>query len=85
VSDAIANLEDVLRVRLFDRSSKGVEPTIYATVLLRCAFVVFDELRQGIREIEFLANPTMGEVRIGCAESLMTGLLPTVIDRLSRR
>ena len=30
VSESIANLEHTLRVRLLDRSPKGVEPTIYA-------------------------------------------------------
>ena len=46
---------------------------------------VFDELRQGIRDIEFLSNPTEGEVRIACPELLSAGLLPATIDRLSRR
>ena len=85
VSDSIANLEDALRVRLLDRSSKGVEPTIYANVLLKRGVVVFDELRQGIRDIEFLANPKAGEVRVGCPEGLAAGLVPAIIDRLSRR
>ena len=66
VSEAIANLEDALRVRLLDRSSRGIEPTIYAHALLKRGHVVFDELRQGIRDIEFLANPTAGEVRVAC-------------------
>jgi DNA-binding transcriptional LysR family regulator len=85
VSDAIAGLEDALRVKLLDRSSKGVEPTIYATALLKRGLVVFDELRQGIRDIEFLADPTVGEVRVGCPESLLAGVLPAIIDRLSHR
>src|ERR1700752_244212 len=54
VSDAIANLEDTIGVRLLDRSPRGVEPTIYANALLKRGLVVFDELRQGIRDIEFL-------------------------------
>jgi DNA-binding transcriptional LysR family regulator len=47
--------------------------------------VVFDELRQGIRDIEFLANPTVGEVRVACGDTLAAGLLPAAIDRLTRR
>jgi DNA-binding transcriptional LysR family regulator len=85
VSDAIATLEEALRVRLFDRSSKGVEPTVYANALLKRGLVVFDELRQGIRDIEFLANPKAGEVRVGCPEAMVVGLVPAIIDRLSRR
>lgn len=85
VSEAIANLEGTLGVRLLDRNPRGIEPTIYARALLKRGDVVFDELKQGIRDIEFLANPTAGEIRIGAPESLMAGLVPAIIDRLSQR
>src|SRR2546427_402239 len=85
VSEAIASLEAALGVRLLDRTPRGVEPTLYASALLRRGLVVFDELRQGINEIEFLADPTVGEVRIGCVESLAAGFMPEVIDQFSRK
>lgn len=85
VSEAIASLEAALGVRLLDRTPRGVEPTLYASALLKRGLVVFDELRQGIKEIEFLADPTAGEVRIGSTESLTAGFVPEVIDRFSRR
>lgn len=85
VSEAMAGLEDALRVRLLDRTPRGVEPTIYARALLKRGDVVFDELKQGIRDVEFLADPTAGEIRIGCPESLMAGFVPAIIDRMSRR
>lgn len=84
VSEAIANLEHVFRVRLLDRGPKGVEPTIYADALLKRGLMVFDELRQGVRDIECLADPTAGQVNVGCAESFMAGLLPTIIEQMSR-
>jgi DNA-binding transcriptional LysR family regulator len=85
VSEAIANLEAALGVRLLDRTPRGVEPTLYASALLKRELVVFDELRQGIKEIEFLADPNAGEVRIGCIESLAAGFMPEVIDQFSRK
>jgi DNA-binding transcriptional LysR family regulator len=85
VSDAIANLELLLRVRLLDRSSRGIEPTHYADALLKRASTVFDELKQGVREIELLADPSSGNVRVGCAESFMAGLLPAIIEKLAQR
>jgi DNA-binding transcriptional LysR family regulator len=85
VSEAISNLENALCVRLLDRSSRGIEPTIYAHALLKRGHVAFDELRQGIRDIEFLAHPTAGEVRIASPEAFASGLLPATIDHLSRR
>jgi DNA-binding transcriptional LysR family regulator len=85
VSEAMANLEAAVRVRMLDRGPRGIEPTIYATALLRRGQIVFDELQQGIRDIEFLANPATGEVRLGCPENLAVGFVPTVIDQMSRR
>src|ERR1043166_5838188 len=85
ISEAIANLEAALSVRLLDRSPRGIEPTIYANALLQRGRVVFDELNQGVREIEYLADPTVGEVRIGSPENLASGFVPAVIDELSRR
>jgi len=82
VSKSIADLEHTLKVRLLDRGPQGVEPTLYGRALVRRGLAVFDELRQGVGEIEFLANPTAGEVRIGCNESLSAALLPAVIERV---
>jgi DNA-binding transcriptional LysR family regulator len=84
VSAAIANLEAALGVRLLDRSPRGVEPTIYAQALLKRGRVAFDELRQGLRDIEFLIDPTIGEVRVGCPENLAAGFVPAIIERLSQ-
>jgi DNA-binding transcriptional LysR family regulator len=85
VSDAIANLEGALGVRLLDRSAKGVEPTVYATTLLKRTDVVFDELRAGVKDIEALAESTAGEVRLACPEFLAGGLIPDAIDGFARR
>jgi DNA-binding transcriptional LysR family regulator len=85
VSEAIERLEDALCVPLLDRSPRGVEPTMYARALLKRGHVAFDELKQGIREIESLADPAAGEVRVGCPESLAAGFVPAVVERLSRR
>jgi len=83
VSKTISELEKTLGVRLFDRHARGVEATIYGQVLLRRGLSVFDELRQGLRELEFIANPSAGEVRIGCPEITMAGLLPYIAQTFS--
>src|SRR6266849_1374477 len=85
VSKAIGEMEHTLGVPLLDRTARGVEPTPYGRALLKWAIAVFDDLRQGVREIEFLADPTGGEVRVGCSEMMNAGLLPAVIDRLSQQ
>jgi DNA-binding transcriptional LysR family regulator len=57
-------------VRLLDRNSQGVEVTEYGRVLLDGGAAVFDDLRQAVKDIKFLADPTAGEVRIGCSNIL---------------
>src|SRR5258707_200669 len=83
VSQAIATLAHALALRLLDRTPRGVAPTIYADALIRRGRAAFDELRLGVKDIEFLADPTAGEVRIGCSESISAGILPPIIERLS--
>ena len=85
ISRSIAELEHTLGVRLLDRHRQGVVPTEYGCALLDCGVAVFDDLCQGIRNIEHLADPAAGEVRIGCLPILAATFVPIVVDRLSRR
>ncbi len=85
VSKAIGDIEHILGIRLLDRTAQGVELTSYGRALLRRAMGAFDELRQGVRDIEVLADPSVGEVRIGCPEAIAAGLLPAVVESFSRR
>jgi DNA-binding transcriptional LysR family regulator len=85
VSEIIANLEHTLGVRLLDRHPRGVEPTIYGSALLKRGTIAFDELRQSVRDIESLADPTIGELRIGCAESMAAAILPPIIQGFSQQ
>src|SRR5262245_39354613 len=62
ISKVIADLEHALGVRLLDRDRHGAAPTVYGEALLKHGLVVFDELRQSVKEIEFLTNPTAGEL-----------------------
>src|SRR6266446_10485475 len=85
VSEAISSLEKAVGIRLLDRHAQGVGATPYADVLIRRTRAVFDELRQGVQEIEFLSNPTVGEIRIACPEFVAAGLLPRAIAEIVGR
>src|SRR5215475_8312616 len=85
VSRSIAELEHALSVRLLDRHPNGVEATAYGRALLDCGVAVFDDLRQGVKNIEFLADPTTGQVRIGNTLTSASSFIAAVIDRLSLR
>jgi DNA-binding transcriptional LysR family regulator len=85
ISRSIAELERTIGVRLLDRNSQGVELTEYGRVLLDGGAAVFDDLRQAVKNIKFLTDPTAGEVRIGCNHFLAGSFVSAVIQRLSRQ
>src|SRR5271170_2518997 len=85
VSKVIADLEDVLGVRLFDRSPQGVEPTPYGRALLKRSITIFDNLRTGVDEVKFMADPSSGELCFGSTEPLLAGLGAAVMERLWRQ
>jgi DNA-binding transcriptional LysR family regulator len=83
VSKTISELERTLGVKLFDRSISGVEPTHYGRALLKSGVAVFDEMRKGLQQIEFIRQPDAGDLRIGSSIVVDAGLLPAVIERFS--
>jgi DNA-binding transcriptional LysR family regulator len=85
ISRSVAELERTVGVRLLDRNPQGVEPTRYGRALLDGGAAVFDDLRQALKTIEFLADPTAGEVRIGSSALLAASFVSAVVERLSRR
>ena len=48
-------------MRLLDRNRQGVEPTEYGRALLDGGAAVFDDLRQAVKNIEFLADPRLAK------------------------
>src|SRR5580693_8504046 len=85
VSKTISDLERTLGVRLFDRTSQGVELTTYGRVLLNCGNIIFDEMRQGLRQIEFLTNPDSGDLRVGFPEVEIAGIIPSITESFLRK
>ena len=84
VSYAISELEQTVGVPLLDRSSQGVTPTVYGRALLERSAIVFNELRHGISEIASLADPEVGELRIGTTPP-MSAVASAVFNRLVPR
>lgn len=81
VSKTISDLEHTLKVKLFDRTAQGVELTTYGQALLKCGVNVFDEMRQGLKQIEFLTDPTSGDLAVGCPEIMNAGIVPAISER----
>jgi DNA-binding transcriptional LysR family regulator len=85
ISKMIAGLEQTLGVPLLERSRLGVEPTLYGKALLKRSIALCNDLRSSVDELQSLADPAQGELRIGSTEPVMAGLLPAILDRLSRQ
>src|SRR5215469_9233588 len=84
VSQAIADLERAVGVRLLDRSPYGVSLTNYGEIFLKRGMEAFDALRQGLRDVHRLATPDLGDVWIGSAETWFGGFIPAIIRRLAK-
>ena len=84
VSKAIADLEQAVGAHLLDRSARGVEPTTYGLAVIKRGVAVFDELRHAVNDVAFLADPTSGELRLGCSD-WAAGVVGAAIDHISRR
>jgi DNA-binding transcriptional LysR family regulator len=85
VSKAIAELEAALGVRLVDRGRRGITPTPYGRALQKRSVAIFNDLRQSVQDIEFLSDPTTGEIRIGSTDPVSVAIVSPCIDRLSRK
>lgn len=83
VSRSISDLEQTLGARLVERKPRGVELTSHGRAMLSRSYAVFDELRQGVSDIESLSDPTAGEVRIGTTPPLAASFVSAVIERLN--
>jgi DNA-binding transcriptional LysR family regulator len=85
VSKAISELEAAVGVRLLERHRDGVTPTAYGLALMQRSMAAFDELRQAVNDIEYLSDPTAGELRVAGPGTVVGGLFPAAIQRLTRR
>jgi DNA-binding transcriptional LysR family regulator len=85
ISKAIADLEHSIGVRLLERSPRGIQPTQYGRVLIKRGVAAFDELKQGVKDIRFFADPSTGELRIGCSDAMAAGPVLAVIEQLTRK
>ena len=79
LSRRISDLERILSVSLFHRTTRSVEPSPAGGALLaqmRATLVSFDK---GLEQIEQLASGDHGSIAIGCLPSIASSFLPSVI------
>lgn len=82
VTRAVASLEDMLGVRLFDRRSDGVEPTVHGLSFAPRAAAVFDELRRAAQDLALVSRGAQGSLRVGIVPMPAIPFLPIAVKRL---
>lgn len=85
LSRRIAQLEDRLGVRLFDRTTRTVELTLLGQRFLEQVRGLVDELDHSVAGLRDAAQLEAGDVSIGCVFSAVHHFLPPVIREFRRR
>jgi LysR family transcriptional regulator, pca operon transcriptional activator len=82
ISKALAELEDILGVALFDRSRRKLEVTEFGALFLRYVSASVTALRQGVDSLSHAQNAE-AVVRLGALPSAEVGIVPHAVARFS--
>lgn len=80
---AARDLESLLEIRLFEKTSQGIELTRAARVLVQHVKLAYAELAQGNAEISALTGVDSGIIVIGSMPLARHGILPATINALA--
>lgn len=82
LSRSLKALEDELKVPLFDRSNRRLQPTSYALEYLdRAKRIVFDA-REGVRSLAIMQKGDYGPLAFGLGSSIAIDLLPIMLQEM---
>jgi DNA-binding transcriptional LysR family regulator len=84
LTQAIGRLEHTFKVKLFERSPRGMLPTRYGEALATRARSIAQEARSAVEDIEALRGGERGHVVVGAGPSLSASLVPDALHRLLR-
>lgn len=82
VTKAVAGLEEMLGVKLFDRFSHGVEPTVHGASFAPRALAIFDELRRAAQDLALVSRGGEGTLRVGITPMPAIPFLPVAVNRM---
>lgn len=85
LSAAVRKLEEELGVDLFSRTGRGLTPTEACHVLLEHTDQAVRSVDAGVRAVRALAGLEAGTVRIGAGATVVTYLLPGVVQQFRRK
>lgn len=80
----IRDIEIALDLSLFERSSRGVVPTLYGEILIKHAKLVLSQVRHASEELSTIQGGLSGRVTVGTLLAASATLLPHAIMRLKK-
>ncbi len=78
----IQDLELDFEVKLFDRTNRGVGPTVFGETLIRHGKLIFAQISQAAQELDDLSEGNAGRVVVGTLLAASASLLPSAIEVL---
>ena len=78
----IRDLENALEIELFDRSSRGVTPTLYGDIVIKHAKLILSQVRHASEELASLQGGLVGRITVGTLLAASATLLPLAIARM---
>lgn len=84
ISQQVASLERALGAPVFDRPGgpRPVALTPLGTVVLRHADTLLDQADAAAHDIDRFLAGTLGRIDVGCFQSVLTAVVPSVLERL---
>ncbi|CAN0433107.1 unnamed protein product [Discosporangium mesarthrocarpum] len=84
LSVQIRNLEEKLAVSLFDRTTRGVEPTVAGRRFYDHCVAILNRVETARQQMGELSGDMSGTIRLGTPPSISRGALPATLSRFTR-
>ena len=78
----IQDLELDFEVKLFDRTNRGVVPTVFGAALIRHGKLIFSQVSNAAQELDDLNEGNSGRVVVGTLLAASPSLLPMAVEGL---
>ena len=85
VSKALAELERDLGLQLFERTNRGIIPTVYGECLVRHARIVLVEFMHSRDELRGLQFGVSGRINVGALSATAPSILPQALALLKQK
>ena len=83
VSIQIKKFEDILKIKLFDRSSKKIKLTYVGETLYKMAEDIFEKVKRAEKEITRVIEVDRARISIGASSIIAEPLLPSLMKDFS--